>query len=125
MARLLGAFAVEAKGIRLQLTEIAEFPVLAGQRSLTEVPVISINGRRFSGAWDDVPLLQQIQQVIEGNDEAVVRERVLSTPFLNEEEAIQRGREDLEREQAGAGGIIAPGQQPGPGAGGGLIVPGR
>lgn len=116
MARLLGAFAVEAKGIRLQLTEIAEFPVLAGQRSLSEVPVMTVNGRRFSGAWDDGPLLQQIQRVIEGNTEAVVRDRVLATPFLNEDEAIQRGREELAREQAAAGG---------PETGSGLIVPGR
>jgi len=128
MARLVGAFAVEAPRMRLQLTEAAEFPVLAGQRSLTEVPVVSINGRRFSGAWDDGPLLQQIQRVIAGNDEAVIRERVLATPFLTEEEAIRRAREELQREQAAQGGIIAPGGATGPGgtdSGSGLIVPGR
>jgi hypothetical protein len=127
MARLLGAFAVESKAMKLQLTEIAEFPVLAGQRAMTEVPVISINGRRFSGAWDDVPLLQQIQHVIAGSNEAVIRDRVLATTFLTEEQAIRRAQEELQRERAGASGLAAPGD---PGAGGagpgsGLIVPGR
>ena len=101
--------------MKLQLTEIAELPVLAGQRSLTEVPITSINGRRFAGAWDDTPLLQQIQRVIEGNDEAVIRDRVLATPFLTEEQAIQRAQEELQREQAAQGGVITP---PGAGAGG-------
>lgn len=131
MARLVGAFAVEAPKMKLQLTEIAELPVLAGQRSLTEVPVTSINGRRFSGAWDDAPLLLQIQRVVEGNDEAVIRDRVLATPFLTEEQAIQRAQEELQREQAAQSGIVAPGGPGGPGgpaapgSGSGLIVPGR
>ena len=125
MARLLAAFAVEAKSMRLQLTEIAEFPMLAGQRSLTEIPIISINGRRFSGAWDDEPLLEQIRRVIDGNDEAVIRERVLATPFITEEQAIQRARDEQQRGQASASGIVTPGD-PGSGTGGsGLIVPGR
>lgn len=127
MVRLLGAFAVESKGIKLQLTEIAELPVLAAQRAVTEVPIVSINGRRFSGAWDDQPLLQQIQHVVEGNDDAVIRERVLATPFLTEEQAIQRAREEQQRQQAGPGGIAAPGPASPGGAqpGSGLIVPGR
>jgi hypothetical protein len=128
MTRLLGAFAVESPKMKLQLTEIAELPVLAGQRSLTEIPVTSINGRRFSGGWDEAPLLQQIQRVAEGNDEAVIRDRVLATPFLTEEQAILRARDETQREQAAQGGIIAPGVGGGPGdptAGGGLIVPGR
>jgi hypothetical protein len=125
MARLLGAFAVEAKQMKVQLTEIAEFPILASQRSMSEVPVISINGRRFSGAWDDALLLRQIQRVIANSDEAVIRERVLATPFLTEEQAIERAREEMARQQA-SGGVVPPGGGPaGPGGGSGLIVPGR
>lgn len=124
MARLLGAFAVEAKQMRVQLTEIAEFPILAGQRSMSEVPIISINGRRFSGAWDDALLLLQIQRVIAGSDEAVVRDRVLATPFLTEEQAIQRAQEEMRRQQAG-GGAAPPGGGPSAPGGSGLIVPGR
>lgn len=127
MVRLLGAFAVEAPKMKLQLTEIAELPVLASQRSLTEVPVTSINGRRFSGAWDDEPLLRQIQRVIEGAQEAVIRDRVLATPFLTEEQAILRAQEEMQREQAAQSGIVGPGGpgSGGPGGGSGLIVPGR
>ncbi len=128
MARVLGAFAIESPNMKLQLTEMAELPVLAGQRSLTEVPVTSINGRRFAGAWDDELLLLQIQRVLDGSTEAVIRDRVLATPFLTEEQAILRAQEELQREQAAQGGLTAPGSPPSPpgaDAGGGLIVPGR
>ncbi|MQC82275.1 MAG: hypothetical protein DWG79_00180 [Chloroflexi bacterium] len=126
MARLLGAFAVESKAIKLQLTEIAELPVLASQRAVTEVPIVSINGRRFSGAWDDAPLLEQIQRVIAGNTDAVIRDRVLASEFLTEEQAIQRAREAAQREQ-GTGGMTAPtpGNAGGQASPGGLIIPGR
>lgn len=125
MARLLGAYAVEAKAMRLKLTQLAEFPVLAGQRSVTEVPIVTINGRRFSGAWDEESLLLQIRYVIEGSSEISVRERVLAVPFLTEEQAIEQAQADLEREQAGAGGLVPGTSAPRPDGGGGLIVPGR
>jgi hypothetical protein len=125
MVRLLGAFAVEAKQMTVQLTEIAEFPILAGQRSMSEVPVISINGRRFSGAWDDALLLLQIQRVIANSDEPVIRDRVLATPFLTEEQAIERARQELAQQQQASGGIVPPGGGPAGPSGGGLIAPGR
>jgi hypothetical protein len=125
MVRLLGAFAVEAKQMKVQLTEIAEFPILAGQRSMSEVPVININGRRFSGAWDDALLLLQIQRVIANSDEAVIRERVLATPFRTEEQAIELARQEMTQQRQASGSVGPPGSgTAGPGGSSGLIVPG-
>jgi hypothetical protein len=72
-------------------------------------------------------LLQQIQRVLEGNDEPVIRDRVFTSPFLTEEQAIQRAREEWQRGQGGAAALAPPppGVSPGLDAPGGLIIPGR
>jgi hypothetical protein len=119
MVQLLGALAAESKQIRLHIFELSELPILASQRSVAEVPAITINGRRFTGAWEEPELVEQIGRVIEGNEEPVVRERVLATPYVSMAEA-QR----LAAEQA-----AQTGQQPGPPPSettpSGLYVPGR
>tara|TARA_Y100000588_G_scaffold327178_2_gene362029 strand:+ start:1697 stop:2560 length:864 start_codon:yes stop_codon:yes gene_type:complete len=125
MARLLSAFAVETPLIKLELTEMAELPILAGQRAIDQVPITIINGKRFVGAWDEEPLLEQLQRVIIGNDEPVIREQVLSTPFLTEDQAIQQAREELERQQGIVGNVHSHSDHPtGNDPAGGLIVPG-
>jgi hypothetical protein len=134
MSRVLGSLAAESRAIKLQLTELSEFPILAAQRSVSEIPLMTINGRRFSGAWDETPLVEQIQRVVAGNDEPVVRERVLVAPYLSEERAMQMAQEQMAQQQQaqqqaqGGGGrpMVPPGSGPlGPGGGSGLIVPGR
>lgn len=125
MTRVLGSLAAESRSIKLQLTELSEFPILAAQRSVSEIPLLTINGRRFSGAWDEAPLVEQIQRVLAGNDEPVVRERVLVAPYVSEERAMHMAQEQMAQQQAQGG---APGSGGGPGApggGSGLIVPGR
>jgi hypothetical protein len=127
MVRVLGAMAVASRSIKLQLTEISEFPMLAAQRSVSEVPLLTINGRRFSGIWDEAPLIEQMQRVLAGDDELVVRDRVLVAPYLSEEQTLHMAREQMAQQQAGTPGIAPPLRSPpAAGAGGsGLIVPGR
>lgn len=114
LARLCAALAMETRRVRVRLLEMSEFPVLAGRRALTEIPVLSINGRRFTGLWEEAPLVQQIQRVVEGNDEPVVRDRVLAAPYYNEDQI-----RELAAQQAQEPGQSAPPQQ----SGSGLILP--
>lgn len=120
MVQLLGAFAIESRQLRLHVFELSELPILAGQRSLSEVPAMVIAGRRFSGAWDEQPLVEQIGRVIAGNDEPVVRDRVLATPYVSMEEARR-----MMAEQAPAAGAESPAAPSGESAASGLYVPGR
>jgi hypothetical protein len=114
MARVLGSMAVESQSIKLQLTEMSEFPILAAQRSLSEVPLITINGRRFSGAWDEIPFVEQILRVLAGRDDPVVRERVMVAPYMSEEQAIHMAQQPASGDAMGLAGT---------GGGSGLIVP--
>lgn len=108
---LLCAVAMETRQVRLRLIEAAEFPVLAGQRLVTEVPLLLINGRRFTGLWTEADLLEQVRRVLVGDDDPVIRPRVLATEYVSEDEAK---RIVAERQAA---------EQPGP-AGSGLVLPG-
>ena len=111
MMRMAMAFGVESRRLRVQATEIAEFPLLAAARGVTELPVVLVNGRRFVGAWEPDELLEQIRRVAAGDAAPVIRDRVPVTPFLTEEEARR-----MAEGQAGP--------QP-PSAPGGLLLPGR
>lgn len=140
LGTLLAACAVEQSRVHVRIVEASEFPVRATQRGVTEVPVMTINGRRFVGGWGESELIEQIARVVAGDDEPVIRDHVLTSPYLNEEDA-----ERMFREQAAAAAGMPPGApgtpgapppgaapQP-PGAGpqppeepsSGLIVPGR
>ncbi|MDO9444748.1 MAG: hypothetical protein Q7K37_05480 [Dehalococcoidia bacterium] len=115
VARLLGAFAVESKRIHVRIIEITEFRRLAEQRMVTEVPVLTINGRRSVGLWNESTLLEQLQRILAGNEEPVVRDRIYTAPYISEEEARAIGS------QPPPG--TPPGTPPGRTASG-LIVPG-
>jgi len=129
MVRLLGSLAVASRSIKLQLTEISEFPMLAAQRSVSEIPLLTINGRRFTGAWDEVPMIKQILRVLAGSDDPVVRERVLVAPYMSEEQALHMTQQQMaqQQDQGGSGRpMVPPGSGPlGSGGGSGLIVPRR
>lgn len=120
MVQLLGAFAIESRQLRLHVYELSELPILAGQRSLTEVPAMSIAGRRFNGAWDEQPLIEQIGRVIAGDEQPVVRDRVLATPYVSMEEARR-----IAASQVPAPGAQPPSEPSGESAAAGLYVPGR
>lgn len=124
MIPLLAAFAVEGKRVRVTLYEASQFPVLAGKRMLTQVPLITINGKRFVGAYRETELCEQIARVVEGNEEPVVRDRVYATPYVSEDDARRISEERARAAQAGQPG---PGSQPPSGGqpSSGLYVPGR
>src|SRR5690606_9092427 len=88
---LLAAFAVEGKRFRITLYETSQFPVLAGKRMLSQVPMLVINGQRFVGQYSEAQLIEQIARVVDGNDEPVVRDRVFATPYLSEDAALRMG----------------------------------
>ena len=112
--RVAAAFAVEARRVRLEVIEISEFPRLAQARMVSEIPVLLVNGRRFTGAWDENDLIEQLKRVAAGDSEPVIRERILVSPFMD----VDQAQEFAAREAQGAAG------QP-PTTPGGLIIPGR
>ncbi|MGE3960909.1 MAG: hypothetical protein AB7F65_04435 [Dehalococcoidia bacterium] len=115
---LLAAFAVEGKRFRVTIYEASQFPILAGKRMVSQVPLIAINGRRFVGGYGEAELCEQIVRVIEGNDEPVVRDRIFATPYVSEDDARRISDEQAAKAQQGQSG--AGGQ-----TGSGLYVPGR
>ncbi|MCK9487260.1 MAG: hypothetical protein M0R73_11275 [Dehalococcoidia bacterium] len=120
MLPLLGAFAVDGKRVRLRIVEASQFPVLAGQRLVTEVPLLVMNGQRYAGYWTEQELAEQIRGLAEGSDEKVIRARVVSAEYVSEDEARRIAMEQVQAEQA---------QQTQAGGGSetssGLYIPGR
>ncbi|HIE84408.1 MAG TPA: hypothetical protein EYQ00_11445, partial [Dehalococcoidia bacterium] len=75
-SRLYGIFGVVAaatKSVRVTITEIAEFPILAKNRLIEQVPVVTLNGHRFIGVWALHEILHQILHIAKSEDEIVVR----------------------------------------------------
>ncbi len=114
MMRLVYACGVESKQVRVTVTEMAEFPILAQQRQVTEVPIFVIGGRRFPGAFGEAELVEQIRRIASGDDSPVIRERVLTVPFVTAEQAAQMA---VQQESGGR-----PPESP---SSSGLFIPGR
>lgn len=113
LLRLLGAFAAESRNVRLTAIEAAEFPRLASVKGVAEVPLMTVEGRRFPGTWDEPPLMEQLWRIAVNEPEPVVRDRTFVTEFVTEE-------------QVKASAAAGPPRMPAPPEGGsGLIVPGR
>ncbi len=113
LLRLVGAFAAETKNVRLTAIEAAEFPRLASIKGIKDVPVMTIEGRRFSGAWDEPQLIEQLWRIANNDPETVVRERVLSTEFVTEEQvraASASGTPSMPAAPEGGSGLIVPGR---------------
>ncbi|RJQ07506.1 MAG: hypothetical protein C4558_09485 [Dehalococcoidia bacterium] len=113
LLRLLGAFAAESKNIRLTVIEVAEFPRLASIKGVAEVPLMTIEGRRFPGAWDEPLLMQQLWRIAVNEPELVVRERIFVTEFVTEEQvkaAEAAGPSSMPAAHEGSGGLIVPGR---------------
>ncbi len=110
MTRLLGALAVESKHVHVRIIEIAEFERLAEQRMVSEVPVLSINGRRSVGLWNESTLMEQIGRVLTDDDEPVVRDRVFTAPYISEAQARAMASQPPPAAPGGrtASGLIVP-----------------
>lgn len=86
--RLAAAFAMVMRRVRVQAIELSEFPLLAEARMVAELPVVTIGGgRRFTGGWNEEDFAEQLRRSAAGETEAVVRDRVLTSPFLTIEQA--------------------------------------
>ncbi len=129
MLLLMGAAAAVTRSIRVTITEYAEFPKLAGTRSLTQVPTIWIDGMRFEGMWSESEFVEQVSRVAQNDTEPVIRERIAAMPYISEEQAGQLAQQ-METEQRG--GATGTGLTPNSGrtadtqtGSSGLFVPGR
>ena len=109
MMRVVLALGVASPRVRAQVTEMAEFPLLAAARGVTEVPVLLLNGRRYVGAWDEGDLVEQLRRVAAGDDSPVIRERVPVTPFLTEDEARKAAAAQAGAQPPAPGGLVLPG----------------
>lgn len=109
MSRLVLSLGVESKNVRVQVTNASEFPLLAKRRAVTEVPLLLLNERRYVGAWEEVDLVEQIRRIAAGEDEPVIRERIPTSPFLTEAEAL-KAQPEQRSEPTSPGGIILPGR---------------
>ncbi len=111
MLRLVAAFGVESRRVRVQVTEMAEFPLLAAARGLTEVPVLVLNGHRYVGAWEEGDLVEQVRRVAAGDGAPVIRDHAPSSPFVTEDEALRLAAEAQQQgpQAAAPGGIVLPG----------------
>ena len=120
MLRVAAAFAIESRRIKLEAIEVSEFPRLAEIRMVGEVPVVTLNGRRYPGAWDEEDLLEQLRRIATGDAEPVIREQVLSSPYLSVEQAEQLAAREAQGLQPQPGQPGGPPTTPG-----GLVIPGR
>jgi alkyl hydroperoxide reductase subunit AhpF len=106
MLLLVFGMAIESPHIRATAWEMSEFPELALQRGITELPVIVVNGRRFVGAWGEQELVQQLQRSVAGDVSPVIRDRLRTTPYVS--------ARDGRRAAATSLGLARPGGPPPP-----------
>ena len=85
--RFAAAFAMVMRNVRFQAIEVSEFPLLAEARMVAELPVLTIGGRRFTGGWSEADFAEQLRRCATGEQENVIRDRVLVSPFLTIEQA--------------------------------------
>lgn len=86
--RFAAAFAMVMRRVRFEAIELSEFPLLAEARMVAELPVVTIGGgRRFTGGWGEEDFAEQLRRSAAGETEGVIRDRVLSSPFLTIDQA--------------------------------------
>lgn len=117
--RVATAFAVESARLHVEAIEVSEFPRLADSRMISEIPVMTVNDRRYIGAWNEEELLQQLHRIANEDADPVIREHVLTSPFMT----VEQAQELAAREAQGLPAQGVQGQPPS--TPGGLIIPGR
>lgn len=113
MLRLVAALAVESRHVHASFVQIAEFPLLASTRAVDEIPVLTLNGKRYVGTWDGPELVEQIVRTVNGDESPVIRANTFSGPFYTDEEitrlAAAQGQSPEPPPQT-SGGLYIPGQ---------------
>jgi len=110
LMRLVAAIAVECRAVRAKVIDATEYPLFASIRSVTEVPVLTIEGRRFTGIWDEPSLVEQIRRIATGDTEPVMRSQALTVPFVTEAAAREHGDATPPLPPSTPGGLYIPGR---------------
>ena len=110
LMRIACALGVESNRVQVQVTEIAEFPLFAATRGVTEVPVLFANGHRYVGGWEEADLVEQLRRVAAGEHSPVFRDRAPVTPFVTEDEALLAAKSRTRAQPTSPGGLVLPGQ---------------
>ncbi|MGE3855964.1 MAG: hypothetical protein AB7G21_03265 [Dehalococcoidia bacterium] len=87
LMRLVAALATECRMVRARVVDVTEYPIFASLRGVSGVPVLSIEGQRFVGVWDEAELLEQIRRIATGDTDPVIRSQVYAVPFISEADA--------------------------------------
>ena len=112
--RLAAAFAMVMRRVRVEAIELSEFPLLAEARMVAELPVVTIGGgRRFTGGWAEEDFAEQLRRSAAGETESVIRDRILTSPFLtiDQAQAIVTGETpppDQQQPPVSPGGLVLP-----------------
>ncbi len=112
--RLAAAFAMVMRRVRVEAIELSEFPLLAEARMVAELPVVTIGGgRRFTGGWAEEDFAEQLRRSAAGETESVIRDRILTSPFLtiDQAQAIVTGESpppDQQQPPVSPGGLVLP-----------------
>lgn len=122
MMRLVFALGIASRKVRVDVVDIAEYPLLASRRAVTEVPLLFLNERRYVGAWEEVDLVEQMRRLADGDDEPVIRENVPVSPFLTEAEAQRAAQQQQQQQPQAQAGRATGGETISPG---GVILPGQ
>ncbi len=111
LARLASALAAECRFIRLRIVDATEYPMFASLRAIEGVPLLSIAGEHFMGAWDESELVEQILRIVTGNTEPVPRSQVYAVPFITEADARRLQSETVEQvSSTPSSGLYVPGR---------------
>lgn len=109
MARLGAAIAMGWRLLRVRVTEVGEFPTFAQMHAITEVPALVIDGQRFPGLWTEATLAEQLRRIDAGEQEPVVRDRVIAQPYVPFV-SLRDAPPDREPPTGGGSGLIVPGR---------------
>jgi len=110
LLRLLGAFAAESRNVRLTAIEAAEFPRLASIKAVSEVPLMTVEGRRFPGTWEEPQLLEQVRRIAANEPEPVARERTFVSEFMTEEQARAQAAAEASPDVTAGDALVVPGR---------------
>ena len=100
MMRYAGALAVESRHLRVQFTELVEFPSLALARDIDSVPVTMLGQLRFNGVWDEDSLVRQIAMTAQGDPGVVTLPQQVTVPYYSEADIERMAAANAEVEQA-------------------------